>query len=311
LVVAFGFSALCQQQEPAAEGKNKTGKRSNIKRPSKALPSDPNKRITPDAQTEGQSKKPKDEQENVKVVSIPHVIVEPIRQWTWTDTLPLVFDGLLVIAAFAAMSVGIRTFRAVRRQTAATEAQTLAIAKQATANEESANVARVSTEAMINSERAWVAVKDINYPYLHAGAATNIIGVSGASITNTLTFAFENAGRTIARLTGPLRYGFHFLSNAEALPAVPSYPHETIPDSINGKILSMGDVSATISLPIQDPIDDDTISSLSSGVTLFHFEVALTYYDTFERQREVRFGYIYGPKREWSLIRNEQYNKST
>jgi len=302
VAIALGFSALgAQPQEGAAQGASKTGKRHNKKRPPKALPASPEKK-TPDATPtpqDVQNIKSKNEPEEVEIVSIPHVIVEPARQWSWVDWVPLVFNGLLVLAAVAVTIVGILTFRAIWRQTAATESQTCALVKQAAASEEAAKMARINTEAMINSERAWVVVEDIGYPALRAGAANN------------LTFAFKNVGRTIARLTGPLRFSFHFLPNAEALPDIPNYSHETIRDSLGGRILSSEDKSATINLPIPDPIDDDMLSSLDSGIRSLLFYVSLTYCDSFEKERETRFGYLYLPKEGWILIGNKEYNKNT
>ena len=303
LAIALGFSVLgAQPQEGATQATTKTAKRHSKKRPSKALPASPEKKTAPDATPPVQDVpniKSKNEPEEVKVVSLPRVIVEPVRQSSWADWVPLVLDGLLVIAAVSVATAGILTYRAIRRQTAATESQTGAIAKQAAASEEAARMARVNTEALIESERAWVVVEDIGYPALGAGAANN------------LTFAFKNAGRTIARLTGPLRYSFQLLRSGEALPEFPDYAHATVRDFLGGRILTFEDKSNTISLPIPEPIDDDILASLDSGDTSLHCYVSLTYYDAFEKERETRFGYFYLPKEGWIPISNQEYNKNT
>ena len=299
VVVIFGLFALCaQQQHATAKSEDIAEKRDSSQRPSNAISTEADKNTTPNAKAVGQNSESKDEQEGIRIISIPALNVKPAKNWT--DLVSLSFTGILVVVGIAATIVGILSLRAITRQTVATEGQTTAVVRQADANEEASRVAHRSTDAMINCERAWVVIRrPVAFPALRVGAAGDYSCVSGMGQFNSLTFAVINTGRTIARLTGPLLYKVNFLPATEHLPAIPKYWREPVShDEVSGFILSPGETSSPIRLPIPDQITQETLASLDAGTNILYFYASLIYRDTFGMEREVRFGYLYRPKHE-------------
>jgi len=222
------------------------------------------------------------------------------------------FTGLLV-------AVGVIQFIALVCQARALIHHSKLIKRSSQHTARVAAAARRTAEALMNGDKAWVLVEDIEPPQLFAMMVATVK-------FNEFVFDLVNRGRTIARLTGPYRYRFHSLQRRDELPDIPDYagrpasgptygnPPEPKPDY--GRVLAPGQHNGKMYLQLGEWVDEQKLQAIEKGDVVLYVYASLIYFDTFDRQRELRFGYEYWPKAftgsaRWVTIRKEEYNKHT
>lgn len=141
---------------------------------------------------------------------------------------------------------------------------------------------------------------------------------AGGSVFNSFTFDLINQGRTVGRLTGPFKVRFRSLPRNADLADVPDYDGmgAMAPEAIFGRVLAPGERNGLISIPLGENVDKQMLARIESQETLLHVYVSLTYFDSFDKKRELQFGYMYRPTRgsepaHWALINKQEYNKHT
>jgi hypothetical protein len=184
-----------------------------------------------------------------------------------------------------------------------------------------AATAKESADAFIAGERAWVLVEGIKEPYLTEPYPFETI--SGGARFNEFVFNLVNRGKTVARLTGPFLYRFHSLARGQDLPDTPDYvgrtdPTRTVgkpaePNPVYGRVLAPGDYNGLIPIQLGESVDENKIEQ--ADIVLYVYG-SLVYYDSFEKRRELRFGYTLSPRGftgapAWVQIRKEEYNRHT
>jgi hypothetical protein len=183
----------------------------------------------------------------------------------------------------------------------------------------SADAGRASADALISSERAWVVATDIqrNTPITLSG-----IGEWGGGGARFIC-DFRNAGRTVARLTGPFRERFRFVPEGETLPAIPDYGidqtlfRSDLPESpIHASVLAPGDSNGLVTFAAFDKtITPELLGQIKDcKITVFFF-ASIKYFDFVNTERELQFCYCYIPENpvhpEWVLGGTKEYNKHT
>jgi hypothetical protein len=164
----------------AADNRTSTGhgieqNASANKQPAANSPS-PVKAVTSDPQEKGAaSEKAKDNEVNtVSVREFPAVSIHR----DWLDYVALIFEGVLVVIGFCGVRYAIRTLKNIRIQAMANVDQLREIRKsrqqtdamiehaaiQAQATKDAADAAQKSAQALMDGERAWLLVEDIQLP---------------------------------------------------------------------------------------------------------------------------------------------------
>lgn len=175
----------------------------------------------------------------------------------------------------------------------------------------SADAAIEIGETLIGAERAWLVPVDIKPPALFEMFA-------GGNVFNCFTFDLVNQGRTVARLTGPIKARFRSLPRDVDLADTPDYGGmgATTPEAVFGRVLAPGERSGLVSIPLGEHIDKNILASIESQQTVLHVYASVTYYDSYDKKRELQFGYMYKPARDpeparWVLIGKLEYNRHT
>jgi hypothetical protein len=214
----------------------------------------------------------------------------------------------LVIAAIVAAAVALRTLRAIKnqadtmaQQAGLMERQSVAMEKQieiarfsANAAKDSADVARLASQTLIDSERAWVVIDKVWPPSL----APQVTAAAGAGF-NQFLFDIKNVGRTVARL-GNFRSTWRVLPRSEDLPATPDFgPPEALPSilaPIHGKVMAPGETVGKLLIGIYESFDDDKIAKIRNGLLTLWVYGRIKYFDVAGQQRRVHFCYRYLPR---------------
>lgn len=205
---------------------------------------------------------PQDKEQAVRVTSIPHVSVEPSKDWT--DQISWVSNLLLVLVGSGATIAAFRTLSVIRRQT--------------TAIEISAEAARLSADSLKNAERAWLLIRPEAFTL---------------APSNRFDWVVKNAGRTTATISAA-NVRCRTLAGTERLPANPEYREAIIVPNIPvspGEVLNFwsyfetetGDLGLT---------DADMQGIVNRRVELVAYGY-VKYADSFGEEHESRFCYHY------------------
>jgi hypothetical protein len=222
------------------------------------------------------------------------------------------FTGAL--AVIAVLQFGAMAFQACyMRKGLRIAIETAQAAKNnAKAASEAAETAKNQSLVLVNSERAWVVPTDIEPPNIHTAPGV------GGDVFNSFTFDLINRGKTVARLTGPYKARFCMLPRSVRLDDTPDYGGMGASgDAPNyGRVLAPGERNGVTSISLPDPVDGDKLIEIEEERLLLYAYVSLVYYDSFGKERELQFGYLYQPKRtgsapKWVRIRKPEYNKHT
>lgn len=169
------------------------------------------------------------------------------------------------------------------------------------------------TEVLINSERAWILVT-VQQP-------TNRGGYYTQGDIETFAYSIANRGKTVARLTGPYRANFAFLSASEKLPDIPDYgihpdafPEHELP--MLGSVLAPKESSDTLREPCALKFSPKLIFGIENHTHTLYFLASLKYFDFANKERELRFCYQYWPtdgqsSARWQLGGPKGYNSHT
>jgi hypothetical protein len=207
--------------------------------------------------------------------------------WTAWATWALVVVGLGgIVAAYF-------TLREIQKQTKATSD---------------------SVQALVNSERAWLTLSAISDdpPFEMPPGRVPVV------------FNLKNRGRTVARLTGPVKRVFVLLNDDERLPPTPAYDprahFEVEAEGIaHGLVIAPEDEQKGLWFSYKVP--DGTMERIEYGSSRLYFTVSVTYFDFADKARELQFCYQYWPDSYYPKFGSGQrwqkthapdaYNKST
>lgn len=195
--------------------------------------------------------------------------------------LAALFTGVLVIVGWCGVRAAIRTLKAIQRQAHLMQGQLGEMRESVKAAKDSAAAALCSAQAVINSERPWIAIR-----------------VESPAV-NSFVFRAVNVGRTPANVTAiwtiPVRIP-RGSGNVPLPDAFSSEPPESVvdfapcflpptADCVVGRY-SIGDL-------VGNETEEVLLRWVNEGFAMIYFYGRIVYYDTLEPtlRRETRFYY--------------------
>jgi hypothetical protein len=201
------------------------------------------------------------------------------------ETLPNV---VLSIIGIAGVFVAISTLRIIRKQTSATE--------------KAADAAKMSAQAVIDSERAWVVSSPavLRPPLGFIPEPNDALNIPGRDTPNTFYVFLRNAGGTPAKILKTCAV-YETIKSLESLAAEPSYPDVPTQAGVflfnrknaDGDDETIGQLAYLGPNPI---LTKEQVLAVKTGkLFLYAYGYAL-YENAFKRSHTMRFGYIGSPK---------------
>jgi hypothetical protein len=195
------------------------------------------------------------------------------------------------------------------------------IQRQTRATEIAANAAKASADALVNVERAWVVINQVNPPLVLIPQPD-----PGPLITMWFAFVFKNCGRTIARITD-VRIRFHTVTAIEGLPQIPDYREHAraLPkDASFGRIVAPNQdfELATVFESNGGIPTDGQIRAIRKGELVLLVYGCVKYLDFTNEPRESQFCYLFkvpsglvwqgiDDKERWETGGPQGYNRYT
>jgi hypothetical protein len=177
--------------------------------------------------------------------------------------------------------------------------ESLSIAK------ESAQAAKATADALINSERAWVAVARVQMSPRKFEIGRRY----------SISINMVNHGRTVARLRAYFHGRCHTIKHLDDLPPVPDYPTtHAMPGAQHTTIfLKPNETMQSAEIPL-DPIQPtaEQLADINEGRLRVVFDGRFTYFDFADQERITQFCYVYVALSEsWEIAGPREYNKNT
>jgi hypothetical protein len=137
-------------------------------------------------------------------------------------------------------------------------------------------------------------------------------------------FSLKNRGKTVARLTGPVKREFILIKHGERLPEVPPYSaKQDFPVESEGVVygLVIAPEEAQKDIWFSYRVPEGRMEEINSGASKLYVTISVTYFDFAKEKREVQFCLQYwgsgfwpepNPEQRWQKTHSpDAYNKHT
>jgi hypothetical protein len=269
----------------------------------------------------------------------------------WWYRAYVIFTGALVIVGAIGVGYAIKTLRAIERQAKANEGQLAEIkaagaqtdrmiehtAIQAQATKDAAEAAQKSAQALMDGERAWLLVEDVEIPSDPIAVAIQEAGDGPVHVNGSFfglpipgaIFNIRNYGKTPGRiLTTEARLE---IGPSRTSPPNPEEVYGGIPfkavtalltgaeiETIEEHVVPQGGERAEIARyhSLNSSLSDEKLTRIKNDADFLWAYGVIRYRDVYDRDHETRFCYRYivppeEPICHLCLRGPEQYNKAT